>query len=148
MLPQDSNIAIMTLPALREQYRHHALTIRNVCTDTVKARLISLDRLFAYFGPPQTAAELFAKLNQTTLTGFLLDYASRYGSGSRQNMNSAARGFLRFAYEEQFMKHDLSALVPAMRQRTLARDRGQPSNGKSSCAEGVEAGRVKAWQGN
>ncbi len=27
-------------------------------------------------------------------------------------------------------------------------DWGQPSNGKSSCAEGVEAGRVEAWQGN
>jgi hypothetical protein len=49
MLPQDSNIAMMTLPALREQYRHHALTIRNVCTDTVKARLISLDRLYELY---------------------------------------------------------------------------------------------------
>ena len=69
--------AEMLLPALREQYRQHALTIRNVCTDTVRMRLISLDRLFDYLGPPQTAAELFARLDQTTLTEFLVDYALR-----------------------------------------------------------------------
>lgn len=115
-----TDTARMTLPALGEQYRDYCLTIRNVCTDTVKMRLISLDRLFCYLGPPQTAAELFAKLDQKTLSEFLLDYAERYGPGSRQNMHSAARGFLRFAYEERFMAHDLSALVPTVRRRTMA----------------------------
>jgi len=83
-------------------------------------RLISLDRLFEYFGPPPTATELFAGLDQATLTAFLLDYATRYGPGSRQNMHSAARGFLRFAYEEGLMAHDLSALVPTVRRRAMA----------------------------
>lgn len=119
MLLSVPNVAMMTLPALREQYCHHARTILNVCPETIKVRLVSLDRLFDYFGPPQTAAELFARLDQATLSGFLLDYASRYGPGSRQNMHSAARGFLRFAYEEQFMAHDLSALVPTVRRRTM-----------------------------
>jgi len=120
MLLSSHGSAMMTLPTLREQYSHHALTIRNVCADTLKARLISLDRLFGYFGPPQTATELFGRINQTTLTAFLLDYAARYGPGSRQNMHSAARGFLRFAYEEQFMAYDLSALVPTVRRRAMA----------------------------
>lgn len=115
-----TNTAKMALSALREQYRHHALTIRNVCADTVKARLICLDRLFNYLGPPQTAAELFAGLDQTSLTEFLVDYATRYGPGSRQNMHSSARGFLRFAYEEQLMPRDLSALVPTVRRRAMA----------------------------
>jgi integrase len=35
-------------------------------------------------------------------------------------MHSAARGFLRFAYEEQFMAQDLSALVPTVRRRAMA----------------------------
>ena len=120
MLLPTTDSARITLLALREQYVHYSLTIRSVCADTVKMRLISLDRLFDYFGPPQTAAELFAGLSPTTLTAFLLDYATRYGPGSRQNMHSAARGFLRFAYEEQFMARDLSALVPTVRRRAMA----------------------------
>lgn len=120
MLLSAPNIAMMTLPALREQYCHHARTILNVCPETIKVRLVSLDRLFDYFGSPLTATELFARLDQATLSEFLLDYAGRYGPGSRQNMHSAARGFLRFAYEEQFMAHDLSALVPTVRRRAMA----------------------------
>jgi integrase len=120
MLLPVPELALMSLTALREQYSHHALTIRNVCADTLKARLISLDRLFKHYGPPQTAGELFARLNHETLSEFLIDYAGRYGPGSRQNMHSAARGFLRFASEEQFIAHDLSALVPTVRRRAMA----------------------------
>jgi integrase/recombinase XerD len=120
MLLSTTDTTTMTLPALREQYSHYSITIRNVCADTLKMRLISLARLFKYFGPPPTASELFATLNEATLTAFLIDYAARYGQGSRQNMHSAARGFLRFAYEEQFMPRDLSALVPTVRRRAMA----------------------------
>ena len=120
MLLPVTDSAQIALLTLREQYIHHLLTIRNVCPDTVRMRLISLDRFFGCFGPPPTASELFTKLNEATLTAFLLDYAARYGPGSRQNMHSAARGFLRFAYEEQFIAHDLSALVPTVRRRAMA----------------------------
>ena len=129
------NLAKITLPALREQYCHHALTIRNLCLDTVKARLTCIDRLFDHFGPPETAAELFANLDHTTLSEFLLDYATRYGPGSRQNMYSAARGFLRFSYEEQLMPHDLAALVPTVRRRTLA---ALPKALPDSCISALE----------
>jgi integrase len=120
MLLPAPDLALISLTVLRERFSHHALKIRGVCADTLKVRLISLDRLFSYFGPPRTAAELFAKLNHTTLSEFLIDYAARYGPGSRQNMHSAARGFLRFAYEERFMERDLSALVPTVRRRAMA----------------------------
>jgi len=120
MFQTAADTAEMTLRALREQYCHHALTIRNVCSDTARVRLTYLDRLFEYLGPPHTATELFAKLNHVTLSEFLLDYGTRYGPGSRQNMYSTARTFLRFAYEEQFSPHDLSALVPTVRRRTMA----------------------------
>jgi len=135
MFPPATDTAEITLRALREQYRHHALTIRNVCSDTVKARLTCIDRLFDYLGPPQTAAELFAKLDHATLGEFLLDYATRYGPGSRQNMYSAARGFLRFAYEEQFIPHDLSALVPTVRRRTMT---ALPKALPTSCISALE----------
>jgi len=144
MLLSSHGSAMMTLPTLREQYSHHALTIRNVCADTLKARLISLDRLFGYFGPPQTAAELFGRINQTTLTAFLLDYAARYGPGSRQNMHSAARGFLRFAYEEQFMAYDLSALVPTVRRRAMAE---LPKALPNACISVLEDSIDRSWPG-
>lgn len=120
MLRAAPDTATRAFSALREQYGHYALTIRNVSTDTVHARQIYLDRLFEYLGATLSSAELFAKLDETTLSAFLLDYAQGYGPGSRQNMHSAARSFLRFAYEERFMRRDLSALVPAVRRRALA----------------------------
>ena len=72
-----SSINDTTLPVLREQYRHYALTIRNVCEGTVKARLIYLNRLFDYFGPSRTVNELFAKIDHATLSEFLADYSAR-----------------------------------------------------------------------
>ena len=120
MLLPSIDGAMMTLPALLEQYRHYALTIRNVCEDTARETLRYLECLFDYFGQPQTVAELFARLTPTTLTEFLLDYATQHGPGTRQAMHAAARGFLRFVYEEQFMSRDLSVLVPSVRQRSLS----------------------------
>jgi len=120
MLLPSIDGAMITLPVLREQYRQYALTVRNVCADTARERLRYLDCLFDCFGPPQTVAELFAGLNPTTLTEFLLDYATRHGPGTRQAMHTAVRCFLRFVYEEQFMSRDLSGWVPTVRQRAMA----------------------------
>lgn len=110
----------MTLSALREQYRQYVLTIRNVCADTAKERLRYLDGLLDYLGEPQTAAELCAGLTPATLTKFLIEYATQHGPGTRQAMHTAARGFLRFVYEEQLMSRDLSVLVPTVRKRSLS----------------------------
>lgn len=120
MLRPSIDGATMTLPALRERYRLYDLTIRNVCADTVRERLRYLDILFDYLGAPQTAAELCAGLTPATLTEFLLDYATQHGPGTREAMHTAARGFLRFVYEEHFMSRELSVLVPTVRQRALA----------------------------
>ena len=120
MLNSVADPATLTLSALRERYCHYALTIQNVCEDTVKVRLMYADRLFDYLGPPQTAVELFSKIDHASLGAFLVDYAKRYGPGSRQNMYSAARAFLHFAFEEQFMANDLSALVPTVRRYRMS----------------------------
>ncbi len=135
MLNSVANPAILTLSALRERYRHYNLTIRNVCEDTLKVRLAYVDRLFNYLGPPETAAGLFLKIDPVTLGHFFIDYAMRYGPGSRQNMYSAARAFLRFAYEEQFMANDLSALVPTVRRYRMS---GLPKALPEACILALE----------
>lgn len=135
MLNSVANPAVLTLSALREQYRHYNLTIRNVCEDTLKVRLAYADRLFNYLGPPETAAGLFFKIDHITLGAFFVDYAMRYGPGSRQNMYSAARAFLRFAYEEQFMASDLSALVPTVRRYRMS---GLPKALPEACILALE----------
>ncbi len=135
MLNSVANPAILTLSALRERYRHYNLTIRSVCEDTVKMRLAYVDRLFNYLGPPETAAGLFLKIDHVTLGAFFVDYAMRYGPGSRQNMYSAARAFLRFAYEEQFMANDLSALVPTVRRYRMS---GPPKALPEACILALE----------
>ncbi len=120
MLLPSIDGAGMTLPAVREQYRHYALTIRNVCADTARERLRYIDCLFEHFGQPQSVAELFAALNPSTITEFLLDYATRHESGTRQAMHTAVRGFLRFIYEEQYMPGDLSGLVPTVQRHAMS----------------------------
>jgi integrase len=120
MLNSVTHSVALTLPALREQYCHYALAIRNVCEDTARARFVYIDRLFNYLGSPETSAELFSKIDPATLGAFLIDYSMRHGSGSRQSMHGAARSFLRFAYEEQFMANDLSALVPTIRRYKMS----------------------------
>ena len=119
LLPSTDGTKI-TLLDLREQYRHYALRIRNLCADTIRERLRYLDYMFEYFGKPQTVAEFFVSLNSATLTGFLLDYATRHKSGTRQAMHATLRGFLRFAYEERYISNDLSGLIPSVRRWALS----------------------------
>ncbi len=134
LLPSIDGVKI-TLPALRDQYRHYALRIRNLCTDTVRERLRYLGCLFEYLGKPETAAELLTGLTPSTLTEFLLDYATNHGPGSRQAMHATLRGFLRFVYEERYIPRDLSGLVPSVRRWTLAE---LPRALPSSCISALE----------
>lgn len=110
----------MSLAALRERYRHYALTVLSVSAELVRKRFIYFGRLFEFLGPPQNAAELFSGLDPRAITAFLIDYAPRHGPGSRQDMHAALRALLRFAYEEGFMAQDLSVLVPTVRNRASA----------------------------
>lgn len=135
MFPPTIPAAEISLSALREQYCRYSLEVRQVCPDTLRARLICLERLFDYFGPPPTVADLFERLGPARLGEFLLDYAGRYGPGSRQNMQSAVRSFLRFAFEEQLLPQDLSALVPTQRRPSLG---GLPKALPSSCIRALE----------
>lgn len=120
MLLPSTDGTKFTLLDLCEEYHHYAQRIRNLCADTIRERLRYLDYLFAYFGRPQTVAELFAALNSSTLTEFLLGYATGHESGTRQAMHATIRGFLRFVYEERYIPNDLSGLVPSVRRWALS----------------------------
>jgi len=110
---------LLTVPDLCEQYRHHALTIRNVSAGHVDQQLTYVKRLLDFLGLPRTAVSLRDVLNEEAITAFLIDYAPRYGPESRRQMHVAVRTFLRFAYEERLMPLDLSAFVPTVRKRAM-----------------------------
>ena len=110
----------MALAALVERYRHYTLTIRSASAETIRKRSVYLRRLFEFLGPPPSAVALFARLDPKTIGAFLIHYAPRHGPGSRRDMHATLSAFLRFAYEEQFMGQDLSALVPTVRRCAAA----------------------------
>ena len=126
----------MSIGALREQYRRHALTIRCLCEVSVENQFIYLDRLFEFLGPPETSTGLFDQLDQRSISDFLVDYAPLHGPCSRRDMHAAARAFLRFAHEEGFVDRDLSALVPAVRNAAPGR---LPRALPESCIAALEA---------
>ena len=86
MLNSVTNTASLSLSALREQYRHYALTIRNVSEKTAKVRLVYIDYLFNYLGSPETTSGLFSKIDPAMLSAFFVAYAMQHGPGSRQGM--------------------------------------------------------------
>ena len=51
----------------------------------------------------------------------LIDYASKYGPGSRRCMQDTVRLFLRFAYHSGYVGRDLSALSPSVRAPHMGR---------------------------
>jgi len=96
------------------------------CTHTVRVRGVHesrrdterpyLKRFFDWFGPPDTPADLFGRLNAESVTQCLIDYALKYGPGSRRSMQDTVRLFLRFAYHTGYVERDLSALSLCARQ--------------------------------
>ena len=64
----------MSIAMLRERYRRHALTIRNLREVSVDKQAVYLDRLLDFPGPRRTSTELFAQLDRERLREFLVDY--------------------------------------------------------------------------
>jgi integrase len=103
------------LAELAEEYRTHAVRVRGVCEVSAEAERPYLNRLFDWFGPPQSPAKLFSRVNAESVTQYLVEYASQYGPGSRSSMQGTMRLFLRFAYQAGYLQRDLSALSPCVR---------------------------------
>jgi len=139
MVIAAAQTAEVTLATVWERYRQYALTVRGSDAQCTGRRLTYLRRLFEFLGPPQTEAELFARLTPKTIDRFLVDYAPRHGRGSRRDMHTVLRGFLRFAYEERLLPQDLSPLVPTVRRGAGVRlPRALPESAIAALSQSIE----------
>lgn len=111
----EQGIVLLNLAELADEYRSHAERVRGVLKTSADAERPYLKRFFEWFGSPDSSADLFSRINADSVTHCLVDYASKYGSGSRRCMQNTVRIFLRFAYHAGYMAHDLSALSPSVR---------------------------------
>jgi integrase len=110
-----------SLAELAEEYCTYAVRVRGVHESRRDAERPYLKRLFDWFGPPESPADLFSRLCADSLMQCLIDYASKYGPGSRRCMQDTVRLFLRFAYHAGHVARDLSALSPSVRQPHMGR---------------------------
>jgi len=110
-----------SLAELTEKYNAHAVRVRGVHESRRDRERPYLKRLFEWFGPPESPAHLFSRMNADSVTQCLIDYATKYGPGSRRCMQDTMRLFLRFAYHTGYLERDLSALSPSMRQPCMGR---------------------------
>ena len=104
-----------TLVDLAEEYHTNAIRVREVIESTANAERVYLRRFFDWFGPPDSPQVLLSRISADSVTECLIDYASKYGPGSRCNMQRTVRVFLRFAYLAGHLECDLSALSPTVR---------------------------------
>jgi len=109
------------LSALAEEYHRDALRVRGVLDESAKAERPYLKRFFEYFGPPDSPESLFAAICPDAVTDCLIQYASRYGPGSRRCMQNTVRLFLRFAYLSGYLEADFSALSPCVRSPRMGK---------------------------
>jgi len=110
-----------TLAELADQYHAQAVAVRGVLAGSADAERPYLRRLFAWFGPPDSPAALCREIGPDSVTACLIDYASKYGPGSRRCMQKTVRLFLRFAYQAGYLRADLSALSPSVRSPRMGK---------------------------
>lgn len=110
-----------TLEDLVKQYWRHAVHDRGVQEETAQAEQLYLRRFFDWFGPPDSPIRLFAAINPDSIAACLSSYASGHGPGSRGNMQTAVRLFLRFAHFHGYLKADWSILCPVPRIRRMGK---------------------------
>jgi len=104
-----------SLAELTDVYCRHAVSVRGVLESSAAAERPYLKRFFDWFGPPESAADLFRRIHVNSVTQCLINYAAKYGPGSRRCMQNTVRLFLRFAYHAGYLDRDLSALSPSVR---------------------------------
>lgn len=104
-----------TLVELAAEYYTHAVNVRGVLASSADAERCYLERFFDWFGPPGSAKDLFRLINADSVTQCLINYAAKFGPGSRRCMQNTVRLFLRFVYHAGHVDRDLSALSPSVR---------------------------------
>lgn len=105
----------LTLQALAEQYRLHAIKVRGVMEASARAEAPYLRRFFEYFRVSDSPPDLFTAITSGAIADYLAWYGARHGRGSRCSMQNTLRLFLRFAYLCGYLRSDLSSLSPSVR---------------------------------
>jgi len=106
---------------LREQFRKHALEVRQVTFETAYKQEAYLSRFLLHAGADCSPVELFNRRAPALIADFLSRYAESHGAGARRWMHLSLRMFLRFCCESGCLNRDLSALVPAVRMPKMSR---------------------------
>jgi integrase len=109
------------LPDVADEYYAHAIKVRGVLETSANAERPYLRRFFEWFGGADAPARLFAAICPDSVTAGLVDYAAHHGHGSRRCMQKTVRLFLRFAWLKGYLKTDLSALSPSVRQPRMGK---------------------------
>ena len=103
---------------IREAFRRHLVSQRNLAPSTVQTYLDTVGRFLDWrFGAQ--LLELGA-LRAQDVTGFMLEQARRYSAGHTQLIASGLRGFLRFLFQSGRIAADLAQYVPAPSRRQLS----------------------------
>jgi len=110
-----------SLDELASEYHADAVRVRGVLESSAAAERPYLKRLFEWFGPPDSPADLFQAIGADSVIECLTDYASTHGPGSRCCMQMTVRLFLRFAYRAGYLGRDLSCLSPSVRSPRMGR---------------------------
>jgi len=110
-----------SLAELVDEYCTHAVRVRGVHESRRDAERPYLKRFFDWFGPPDSPAGLFNRITADAVMQCLIEYASKYGPGSRRCMQDTVRLFLRFAYHTGYIDRDLSALSPTVREPRMGK---------------------------
>lgn len=109
---------------LAAEYYADAVRVRGVLESSAAAERPYLRRFFEWFGPPDSSAALFGAIEPDSVIQCLIEYASKYGPGSRCCMQKTVRLFLRFSYRAGYLQGDLSSLSPSVRRPRMGRIAG------------------------
>ena len=117
----EPRVSPSILAELADEYCTHAVRVRGVLESSADAERPYLKRFFEWIAPPDSAADLFRRINADSVTQCLINYAAKHGPGSRCCMQKTVRLFLRFAHHAGYMERDLSALSPSVRAPRMGR---------------------------
>jgi integrase/recombinase XerD len=113
-LPQQK-IYQPLLDAYLKWMRHY----QHASEGTLKVRSHSIAQFLEWLGSEATLEGL-SRLTAQRIEAFFLSYAQSVGRSARRSMQSALRTFLRFCWQQGYMKQALDRAIPTLRTYKLA----------------------------
>jgi site-specific recombinase XerD len=105
--------------ALLDRYAEWMVVLRNSSDESVKKHRRYVMLFLDYLDVKHSQMK-FNDLSFDCVESFYLKYCDSHGSASREQMRSILRVFLRFCYNEGYVRRNLSIAVPTIRTYRLA----------------------------